>query len=69
MSSYTFNKFKQKLKNMDNKQRGELLKDLQANLMFERTQNFSMGQSKGQANIWVMRKKIAIIKTAIKCWR
>jgi len=67
--SHTFNTFKEELKNMDNKERKLLLSDLQSTLMHERTQNFSMGQSKGQSNIWVVRKKIAITKTAIKSWR
>jgi len=69
MSKHTFNTFKENLKNMDNNERKETLKQLQATLMYETTQNFGMGQSGREATIWVLRKKIAICKTAMKCWR
>ena len=66
---YTFNSFKEELKNMDNKERKEKLKELQTDLMYVRTRAYGSGQVEGESKIWVLRKMVAITKTAIKCWR
>jgi len=67
--NYTYNKFKETLKKMDNKEREEELKRLKAEMMYEKTLLWGMGQSKGSGNIRTLRKMIAITKTAINCWR
>ena len=69
MPNYTYNNFKERIKKMNQKEREEELQRLQETLMYEKTQAFKMGQTKGSNNIWTLRKMIAITKTAIKCWR
>ena len=65
----TFNRFKQELKQMNQQERESKLRELQATLMYEKTQSYGMGQGRGEQKIWVLRKMVAITKTAIKNWR